>query len=661
MRWLVLASAGLAALGTTLAMAAPTWLPPETVVAPSATLPVANQLAMAPDGTAFVLVTHTGTDQVSATIRAPGGALTTQPLSDPSRIASGWSVVADATGNAVAVWTETIDGFIIVRAAVRVSGAAAFGPALSVSGLGLNALEPSVAIRDGLAAIAWTRVEGAASAIQVSIKPPQSTLFTSADTVSPGGTGSVSDPAVAVQPSGGVIVAWRRIKQEPSMPRTRAIQSAVRASNGSISALPDIDTTGSIDVTPAPNLTDLRIAVDAGGQPTLVWRSTPDGVGFTIKASTFDSIGAFGVPTIVSTLGESGIGTATLAVAPDNTAAVVWGSSLGMRASVRSGGGSFGSVQTVAGPIAGAIPNVAFDSTGAAIMTWFLATGTTQTVQSARRPIGGTFGAVTNIAGNGGSATSTIQFLPLVATDGFGNAGIAWTRRIDGPPLTRTIEVSGFDADAPRLGGLSIPTTLSQSQPGQFSVAPVDVWSPVTTQWSFGDGKGATGNSVAHAYVRQGSYAVTITSTDALGNASSATRTVVVTPPPPKATLPRLTGRYTYFFTWTKRTTTLTSFTIRGLSPDARVRVHCTGRRGTCPFRVSRRGAPRRGQVNVLKLLGSKRTFRVGATFEIRVTAKGRVGQVIRFKVRSNKAPLITRLCLTPGASRPSRSCSTGR
>jgi hypothetical protein len=52
--------------------------------------------------------------------------------------------------------------------------------------------------------------------------------------------------------------------------------------------------------------------------------------------------------------------------------------------------------------------------------------------------------------------------------------------------------------------------------------------------WSFGDGASAVGTNVSHAFTAAGTYPVTVTSTDALGNASSDARVIgVVGPPPP--------------------------------------------------------------------------------------------------------------------------------
>jgi hypothetical protein len=60
-------------------------------------------------------------------------------------------------------------------------------------------------------------------------------------------------------------------------------------------------------------------------------------------------------------------------------------------------------------------------------------------------------------------------------------------------------------------------------------VSPVDVWSPISsTRFSFGDGKALSAQAVQapHTYRSAGRFQVSVTSTDALGNSSSAAGSV---------------------------------------------------------------------------------------------------------------------------------------
>jgi hypothetical protein len=69
--------------------------------------------------------------------------------------------------------------------------------------------------------------------------------------------------------------------------------------------------------------------------------------------------------------------------------------------------------------------------------------------------------------------------------------------------------------------------------PLAFSVSPFDVWSALgQTSWSFGDGGSATGTAVSHSYAAPGTYQVTVTGTDAVGNASSASGEIAIAAAP---------------------------------------------------------------------------------------------------------------------------------
>ncbi len=109
---------------------------------------------------------------------------------------------------------------------------------------------------------------------------------------------------------------------------------------------------------------------------------------------------------------------------------------------------------------------------------------------------------------------------PDVALDGQGDAAAAWSAFNGGFYLA---EAAGFDAAGPAIGALSIPSSGGAGQTLAFSVSAADVWSPLgATTWSFGDGQSASGTGVTHAYAKAGSYNVTVSTADVLGNATTA-------------------------------------------------------------------------------------------------------------------------------------------
>ncbi|UUY06065.1 PKD domain-containing protein [Svornostia abyssi] len=104
-----------------------------------------------------------------------------------------------------------------------------------------------------------------------------------------------------------------------------------------------------------------------------------------------------------------------------------------------------------------------------------------------------------------------------------------------------------LDATKPSLSS-TLPTTAKTGEAVAFSASASDVWSSVTTSWSFGGGATASGTSTSHTYTTAGTYTVTVTATDAAGNARSVTGQLTVTAAPastgdsPPATPPNTGG-----------------------------------------------------------------------------------------------------------------------
>ena len=108
------------------------------------------------------------------------------------------------------------------------------------------------------------------------------------------------------------------------------------------------------------------------------------------------------------------------------------------------------------------------------------------------------------------------------------------------------------DGGGPVLEGLAVPARGTVGVPVDFAVTPLDAWSAIfATHWSFGDGTTATDESVSHVYTAPGTYTLTTSSSDILGNTTSQSSTIAITPAPttsvPPASTPtsRLTLRVT--------------------------------------------------------------------------------------------------------------------
>jgi len=299
--------------------------------------------------------------------------------------------------------------------------------------------------------------------------------------------------------------------------------------------------------------------MDEQGNASVIWArsmsvfaSSPVGV---IQAAARPAAGGsardgWSVPQDVSSARQY-VNSPSLTLDGKGNATAVWISGLSsaggnIQSATRPAGSAWSAPQNLS-PVQniGQAPRVAVNPRGDAVVTWVRFEGENVTpnnekyfVLAANRTAGGPWSTPQDIAPNAASSGAS------VAVDEQGNAFALW-----GGQAGSIVNAAGFDAAGPQLRDLVVPEAGTVGTPAAFSVAPLDVWSQVTsTRWDFGDATGAEGKSVAHSYAAPGSYAVTVTSTDSLGNVSSEKRTVVIVnapvtpspevPPPGASTTP---------------------------------------------------------------------------------------------------------------------------
>jgi hypothetical protein len=130
----------------------------------------------------------------------------------------------------------------------------------------------------------------------------------------------------------------------------------------------------------------------------------------------------------------------------------------------------------------------------------------------------------------GPSIIADDEFGLNVAIDGQGD-GLFGYRATNGSEYLA--QQSLLDAAGPIPNGLSIPTSATAGTPVAFSVSPIDQFSGVAgTTWSFGDGSTATGGAVTHTFPEPGTFTVSVTSTDGVGNSTTSNATIAVSAPP---------------------------------------------------------------------------------------------------------------------------------
>ena len=107
----------------------------------------------------------------------------------------------------------------------------------------------------------------------------------------------------------------------------------------------------------------------------------------------------------------------------------------------------------------------------------------------------------------------------------------------------RQVEAATLDTTGPAVDAFTSPAGVA-GKALFYNASATDQWSSVASySWKFGDGASVSGAAPSHAYVAPGSYLVTLTVTDSVGNKTTRTATTTVSeatapPPPPVAQQP---------------------------------------------------------------------------------------------------------------------------
>jgi len=508
------------ACGASGASAAPAWLAPVDLSAAGQNADGAG-VAVDRQGNAIAVWTRSnGADSiVQAAVRAPGGGFgPAQDLSVAGNSASVPQIALDAHGNAIAVWQRSNGANSIVQAAFRPAGGS-FGAAQNLSAAGQHASDPQVAFDgEGAAVAVWQRSNGTHSIVQSSFRPAGGS-FGAVQDLSAAGQNAY-EPQVAVDSHGNAVAVWERYNGAHYI-----VQASFRPAGGSFGAVQDLSAVGQSAQHP-------QVALDGQANAVAVWERY-NGFNHIVQAATRPGTsGVWQSPKDLSAAGQDAFDP-QVSFDRQGNALAVWrrndGVSYIVQAAMRSAGGSFGAAQDVSA--AGHTterPQVAFDEHGDAIAVWSGANGANYIVQAARRPAGGTFGAAQDLSVGGQNALSA-----QVGLDDEGNATVVW-RRSNG--ANDIVQGAGYDAAGPRLQGLSVPATGTVGAPVSVSVSPLDAWSaPGATSWSFGDGATAAGTTPTHAFATPGTFTVGVSSSDVLGNATTASRTITIAPAAPSA------------------------------------------------------------------------------------------------------------------------------
>lgn len=586
----------LAFIGAGTANAAPSWLEPVDLGQPDH--PTWHDVAMTPEGEVLAIWRGGTTDDyvVRSVERSAGGPLgSSQELVAAGDIVENLNLDLNANGDAIAVWRRRDGDWMRLQYSVREPGGefslGQFGsPTLA------NVAQPQVALEDDGDAIAvWRRAPNGDDFLRYAFRPAGGQFGAVGSVAAEGG----SDPQVAVDGAGNATAVWVATG-------TPVIRTSVRLSGGSFSAPTTLS--GAVSAFADPALT-----VNSDGAAAVAWREADAGGDERIEVALREPGGAFQAAQQVSPGGvDSGIPQVELN--DQGEILVAWRNETAKTIEVAAGSLAvgIGVPQTLSGPDAFG-HSLAMTADGGAAVAWSQGTDPVYRVFAAVRPPGGQFGAAVPVSNAEDQALG-----PLVALDGEGNGVVAWSHKTEpGVFTSERIRLAGYDAVPPQLTSIGFPgSDLVGTQLG-FSASTFDVWGPVDTSWDFGDGTGASGESVNHAYRRAGEFQARVTATDAAGNES--TQTAGVTAIDDNVRI-RILGR--------------------------RIRVSRRGiawLRLRCP--VTERSSPCRGRVAVFTQgrlrIGRKRRRVVVARGRFRIRA-GRT-RAVRLRLGRRKARLIRR------------------
>lgn len=685
-------------LGPGVAAGAPSWLTADVISSTEYGNYGRVQVGLDAAGTAIAVWSHDdGANQVVRAAVRPAHDRAWQSPQDISvrgSDAGGAQVVVSPDGTAVAIWTRFDGTNWIVQAATRPASTGGWQAPLSLSATGRDASGARVAVGpDGNVMAIWSRFDGAKHVIQSSVLPAASGTWTTPQDVSAGDEDAIN-PRVALGLGGSAIATWIR-----SPGPSARVRAAARSQIGGAWHVPQ-------DVSGAGEIWRTELAVAPRGDAVALW--TRGGGSGTVEASLRSAFeGVWLAPESLSPTGAEP--DAHVSIDVFGTATAVWSREGVIQSSTMSiATGVWTQAMPISGGGASHRPDLAAGPHGETIAIWArLPKERLVEIEAAVRLAGSpVWGSAQSISHLGSESLDT-PVRPSVVFGPLGDAVAAW-------PREGSVEAAGFDGAGPRLESLIIPEEAVANAPSSFSVKTFDAWSSVaSTQWDFGDGTvDATGPDVSHAFTTPGTYDVTVTAFDDLGNRSQATSSVRVLTAPSPEQVPRIVpgdppaavkgsklwpsdrdgdgtpderdrcpdedartrdhdGNGCRDFVRLrpvvkldpqkyirKRPTgevslgiTVRRLTVSGLPRGAQVALRCTRR--ACQRETLR--ASLRGKVTFKRIRG--RRLRIGVLVTLRVTAKGAVGEGTTYVVLANRVSKSS-FCIHPSRG---RSCRTLR
>ena len=504
---------------------------------------------MAPDGTvAFpTFATVNAELRVAVQLRPPGGPLAdVQLLSPPgATLGSGLAMDVGGDGRFVGAWVENGD----VKVATLMPGSTSFTPTTTLTTDTADGANVQV---DGAgnAYVMWsTRDDDAGANTRTArvrlTKFPAGGGAPSTSLVDENVTTFAQNPVLAVafrvDDAGDAVFVKTRGTINSTTQATAIDYTGWTQPAGGSPTLPTTltstsTTDGNVNTAGESSLTSLNLDINNGGEIMASWfrsaspfaNSTVDVVNGTVAAG----FGSIEHPTPGDTLFYTDV-TSLVDMTGRTTVAVLKniGGKIRTQVYTRPRAGSWSSAQTPIPTGDNQFGNeLAADPNGRVMLVFQFYNGPSTIVTAFADP-GQPFSTPTPLA----SGLASLQ-RAIPAFGASGDGVVSWVFDENAVQVT---DAAGYDVSPPQLRSLMIPASGTVGSPLDFTVAPVDIWGPITTtSWAFGDDSTGDGSSVSHIYATPGDRTASVTATDSVGNSASASGPVSVTSLPVVTTGP---------------------------------------------------------------------------------------------------------------------------
>ena len=291
-------------------------------------------------------------------------------------------------------------------------------PVSDLSAIGGAAVKVDLAVdAAGNATAVWVRDDGTHDIVQSATRPAGGAWSAPVDLSAPGA--DAVTPQVAVDPDGHATAVWERADADAYV----RVQSAARPPGGAWSAPVDVSVTGG-------SARNAQVAVDAAGTATATWVRY-DGTNRIVQTAQRARGGVWTGLVDLSATGQNAQ-EPDLAVNSSGAAIVAWsrsdGTDLIAQAATRdSSTGPWSGATSLSAPGAfGIHPDVAIDDAGRATAVW-RRFDTVYVTQTATREPGGSWGSTSTL-----STAGVPTYEATVATNGEGAMVVAWAERSGG-------------------------------------------------------------------------------------------------------------------------------------------------------------------------------------------------------------------------------------